>query len=225
MAASYSAREAADSVGSGAVPSASWRLHHLDRDLDHQPVVLAQVEPRELHDPPQALAERVRVDVERLGGGADVAATAQELLERSEERGRALAVVVGDPRDGLPVRVAHAAVERHPEEVLVRAELVVGHHARRAQKHGRPEERVRAPPRSRPGSSRPAADVRDADRDGPVQLRLEPAQRLEQPLLPPGGTRSSARIESSRRSKSEPGRRGRERLLEVVAAGLAAITT
>src|SRR5213592_4255061 len=38
-------------------------LDELDGDLDHQPVVLPQVEPGQLHDPPQALAQRVRVDV------------------------------------------------------------------------------------------------------------------------------------------------------------------
>ena len=75
---------------------APLQLHDLDRDLDHQPVVLAQVEAGELHDPAQPLAQRVRVDVERLRGRADVAAAAQELLERLQERGRALAVVVGE---------------------------------------------------------------------------------------------------------------------------------
>ena len=66
----------------------AWRLHQLHGDLDHEPVVLAEVEAGELADAAQPLAQRVRVDVERLGGGADVAAAAQELLERLEERGR-----------------------------------------------------------------------------------------------------------------------------------------
>ena len=61
--------------------SASW-ANTIFGDLDHEPVVLAQVEARELADPAQALAQRVRVDVERLGGRADGAAAAQELLQR-----------------------------------------------------------------------------------------------------------------------------------------------
>ena len=54
--------------------------HHLHGELHHQPVVAAQVEARELHDPPQSLAERVLVDVQRLGRRADVAAVAMVSL-------------------------------------------------------------------------------------------------------------------------------------------------
>src|SRR3712207_7009211 len=43
-------------------PERLLELHHLDGDLHHQPVVLAEIEPRQLHDPAQALAERVRVE-------------------------------------------------------------------------------------------------------------------------------------------------------------------
>ena len=94
--------------------------HHLHRDLDHEPVVLAQVEAGELLDAPKALAERVRMDVQRLGGRADVAAPAQELLEGAKERCLPLAVVVGDAsRSGRAGRRGRR-VERHAQEVLVR---------------------------------------------------------------------------------------------------------
>ena len=81
-------------------------LHHLDRDLDHQPVVPPQVEPGELRDAAEPLAERVRVDVERLGGRADGAVAAEELLERREELRAALRVVVGELDDRVDGRVA-----------------------------------------------------------------------------------------------------------------------
>src|SRR5438270_656869 len=68
----------------------------LDRDLDHQPVVAAEVDAREIPDPAEPLAQRVRVDEERVGGGADVPATAEELLERGEQRRTAVAVVVDE---------------------------------------------------------------------------------------------------------------------------------
>ncbi len=116
-------------VSGPAVPSAWLEPDELDRDLDHQPVVAAQVEPGELHDPSQPLPQRVRVNVQSLRRSTDVAAPAQELLERAEERGPALCVVRGEPRDGVAVAVSDVAVERHAEEVLVRPELVVRQHA------------------------------------------------------------------------------------------------
>src|SRR6266550_5956323 len=60
-------------------PEGLLELHELDRDLDHQPVVPPEVELRDLHDSPQTLAERVRVDVEGFGARAYVATTVQEL--------------------------------------------------------------------------------------------------------------------------------------------------
>src|SRR5256885_15550441 len=48
----------------------SVELGELERHLDHQPVLLSKVETGDLHDPAEALAERVRVDVQRLGGRA-----------------------------------------------------------------------------------------------------------------------------------------------------------
>ena len=80
-------------------PERLLQTHHLHGDLDHEPVVLAQVEARELADP--ASWAGVRVDVERLGGRADGAAAAQELLQRPEQRGRPLPVVIGDRATAL----------------------------------------------------------------------------------------------------------------------------
>src|SRR5688572_23571829 len=47
-------------------------LHHLHGDLDHEPVVAAEVEAGELADAAESLAQRVRVHEERLGSRADV---------------------------------------------------------------------------------------------------------------------------------------------------------
>src|SRR4051812_31652559 len=92
-------------------PQSLVQPHHLHGDLDEEPVLLAQVEAGELLDAPQALAQRVRVDEERLRGRADIAAPAQELLERAEERGLALPVVLRDLRDEVAMRVPDGRVE------------------------------------------------------------------------------------------------------------------
>src|SRR3954451_2499371 len=81
----------------GLPPQSLLQAHHLHGDLDEEPVLLAEVEPGELLDAAQALAQRVGMNVERLRGRADVSAPAQELLERAQERGLPLAVVFGDP--------------------------------------------------------------------------------------------------------------------------------
>ena len=67
----------------------------LERHLQQQPVGVARVEARELLDAPQPLAQRVGVDVERLRRRADVAALAQELLERMQELRIPAPIVLG----------------------------------------------------------------------------------------------------------------------------------
>src|SRR3990170_1075221 len=153
-------------------------LHHLHGDLDHEPVLLAQVEAGELHDSSQALAERVRVHVEGLRGGADVAAAAQELLERPQERGLALAVVLGEAGDGVAVRVAHARVEGHAQEVLVRPELLVGHDARLPLQPGRAEEGVAGFLEA--GGDGGGAPARTRDAHGGLGPALEPADLFDE---------------------------------------------
>src|SRR5688572_25850552 len=54
-------------------PQRLLEAHHLHGDLDHEPVVLAEVEAGELADAAKPLPQRVRMDVERLRGRADVA--------------------------------------------------------------------------------------------------------------------------------------------------------
>ena len=200
-----------------AVPSACLELHELHGDLDHQPVVAAQVEAGELADPAQPLAQRVRVDVERLGGRADVAAPAQELLERLQERGRALAVVVGDARDRVAVRVADAAVEatcaggtctgRAPRRPSRRASP--GGRSCRAARGGPPRTPAAKLAAPRQTFERPIAT-------GASSSSCSARTLASSALLAVGGTRRSARSESSRRSKSEPGSSRREGALELV---------
>ena len=57
----------------------------LHRDLDHQPVVAAEIDAREVADSPQPLPQRVRMDEEGLGRAADVAPPPEELLEGREQ--------------------------------------------------------------------------------------------------------------------------------------------
>jgi len=84
--------------------------------------------------------------------------------------------------DGVAVGVAHAAVERHAQEVLVGAELLVRHDTRGPLEHGRPEQRV--PRLLEAGGERrgAAADVRDADRGRRFELELQLADRTEQAI-------------------------------------------
>ena len=121
--------------------------------------------------------------VKRLGGRADAPAAAQELLKRFQERGAPLGVVLREPGDGVAVDVADAGVEGHPEEVLVRAELVVARHPALALEDARSEQRVARLLEPRREARRSAADVRDADRRRPAELRVEGAERIEQRLL------------------------------------------
>ena len=90
-------------------------------------------------------------------------------------------------RARVGVLVPHAAVERHAQEVLVRAELLVRHDARRALEHARSEQRVPGlleAGRERGGA---AADVRDADRGRRLELELQLADRTEQAVRSIGG--------------------------------------
>ena len=104
---------------------------------------LPEVEVGELADPPKPLAKRVRVHEQRLGRRADVAAPAEELLERRQELRLPLLVVGGEPTDGVDRRVAEPrTVVRDSEQVLVRAELVVDDDARLPAEHGGAGERV-----------------------------------------------------------------------------------
>src|SRR3954447_5744212 len=54
-------------------------------DLNHQPVLARDVQARQVMDSAQPLAEGVGVHVQRGGGGRDVAAAAQVLLERRQQ--------------------------------------------------------------------------------------------------------------------------------------------
>ena len=154
-----------------AAPERLLELHHLHGDLDREPVVAAEVEPGQLGDAAQSLAQRVRVDVQRLGGRADRAVPAQELLERREELRAALRVVLGELRDGVDGRVADAAVDGDAEEVLVGAEVVVRENSRLPGEDGRADERLLRLREAVRERSLALAHARDADRHGLARAR------------------------------------------------------
>ena len=153
-------------VGLAAPESRCCELHHLHGDLDGEPVVAPEVEPRELADPPQPLAQRVRMDVQRLRRRADRAVPAEELLERREELRAALRVVLGELPDGVDRRVADAAVDGDAQEVLVRAEIVVGEHGRLPGENDRADERLLRLGEAVGERRLALAHARHADRDG-----------------------------------------------------------
>src|SRR6266511_2057686 len=160
-----------------------FELDHLHGDLDQEPIVLAQVDTRELLNPPKPLAERVRMDVEGLGCRADVPAAAEELLERAQEGGLALPVVFGDAGDGVTVLVTHRRVDRHAQEVLVGPKFLIRHHGGLPADDRRAEEGVLGllePGAEARGS---LADMGDTHRHGGVESRMDLAELLDQRLL------------------------------------------
>jgi hypothetical protein len=58
-------RRQAGYVAGGGPPIACSKLHKLDRDLDHEPVVRAQVDAGQVHDSAQPLACSVRTALRR----------------------------------------------------------------------------------------------------------------------------------------------------------------
>src|SRR4051812_49816868 len=96
-----------------------------ERHLEVQPRgrVAAQAA-GQLLDLAEAVAQRVVVDEELLGGADAVALAAQEDLERVDERAVVLAVVVEQRADRLGA-VAAQLLEREPRQQSVDAELLV----------------------------------------------------------------------------------------------------
>ena len=126
----------------------------------------------------------------------------------AQERGRALAVVLGDARDRVAVRVADVAVERHAQEVLVRAELLVGHHAGRPLEDGRAEQRVarllEARPRSSPRPGRRSeSPIETGGSSSCLQSGGRPRRSCSSPSAGPGGARGSSR-RGGRRASPAP---------------------
>ena len=81
----------------------------LDRQLERQQVVLVEVEPGQLLDPAQPLAQRVRVD-EQLARALDHApALGQVPLERVEQRRAPPGVVVDQPSTAARIRSCGAS--------------------------------------------------------------------------------------------------------------------
>jgi hypothetical protein len=105
------------------------------------------------------------MDVESFRGRADVSPPPQELFQRLQERRRTMAVVLGDARHCVTVGVAGRGVERHAQEVLVGAELVVGHNAGAATDDRGAEKGVTGLLEAGGEARRALTRVRDTDRD------------------------------------------------------------
>ena len=173
--------------------------HQLDRDLDLEPVVAPEVEVRELADPPQPLAKRVRVHIQRLRGRADVAAPAQELLEGLRSCALPLLVVGGEPTDRVDGRVPDAAVVRDPQQVLVGAELVVGDDVRLPAEHGGAGERVARLLEAIDEGRRVRADARER------RSRRSPSSPwIDRSALDETASRRDASLARARGSQSSP---------------------
>ena len=119
-------------VGYGAL-RAAVQPRELDRQLEREQVVLVEVEPGQLLDPAQPLAQRVGVDEQRAGALDHAAALGQIALERVEQRRAPPAVVVDQQVDGGPHPVARRVVGADLDQVAVGAELRVGDRAAVAQ--------------------------------------------------------------------------------------------
>ncbi len=115
-------------------------LNELHGDLDHQPIVPPEVDAGEVGDAPKPLAQRVRVDEQRIGRRTDAPPTVQKGLEGEQERRSSLAVVVCEPADSVDRGIAHAAIGCNPQKVLVRPEILERHDRRLASENDRAEE-------------------------------------------------------------------------------------
>ena len=115
----------------------------LDRQLQRQQIVRVELEPGQLLDPGEPLAQRVRVDVQRPRALDHRSAFCQVALERVEQRGSALGVVGDQQVDGAPHPVVGRVLRGDVDEVAVGAELGVRDRAAIAEQ--RPADRRRVP--------------------------------------------------------------------------------
>ena len=167
------------------------------------------------------------MDVERLRRGADAAAPAEELLERLQERGLALLVVGGESRDRVHCRVADRRRRgRSGAGTCRRRAPRTSDDGGVALEHGRTRAAPGGPPRSRPRRSlAPAQALESPIATGSPSCACTRRTRPTSASAPAGGTRRSARSESSRRSKSEPGASAASARSSASWAGSAASTT
>ena len=107
--------------------------------------------------------------------------------------------------DRVDGRVADAAVDGDAEEVLVRAEVVVGEHGRRSAEDDRPDERLLRLGEAVRERGLALADARHADGDRLAELLVERRSRSRKASLDGLVSLTSARSESSRWSNSDPG--------------------
>ena len=97
----------------------------LQRQLQGEEILAAEIEIGDTLDPLEPLADRVGVHVEGAGAGGDAAPVGEELLQGLYQPGAA-ALVVGDQRlDRLVVAVTRGVLELEVNEVAIGAELLV----------------------------------------------------------------------------------------------------
>ena len=179
------------------------QLDELHGDLDHQPIVATKIDPREVADPPQPLPKRVRMDVERLCGRADVAPPLA---------GTPLGSAGVTPLDpGRSPRSSQTA-SRCVADAAIGAPSAAGTCTRRAPRTRPPTPPARAParrpapvlPPRTPRVARDAAQALEARSAAAARTRRIPSDDIDRLPVADRGTRSKPRSESSRRSKTDP---------------------
>ena len=97
----------------------------LQRQLQGEEVLAAEIEVGDALYPLEPLAHRVGVHIEGAGAGGDAAPVGEVLLQGLDQPGAA-ALVVGDQLlDRLVVAVARRVLELKVDEVAIGAELLV----------------------------------------------------------------------------------------------------
>ena len=142
-----------------ALAAGSVQTRHLERELEREQVLLAQVQSRDALDPVEALAHRIRVDVEVAGAGRNAAARSQEALERLDQLRVAAAVVLDQRVHRLPVAVVGRLVELQVHQVAVGAELLVRDGAAVGRERPPDAGGVRCLAHPPPGAGRTAVDL------------------------------------------------------------------
>src|SRR3989475_6985373 len=100
---------------------------HLRCPGEREPVFPVEIQTRDLLDPAQPLAKRVRVDEQGARAPDDVASMVEVALERVEQLRAAPAIVRHEQLELLLQLIAAGLLGAH--DVLVRAQVVVGRHA------------------------------------------------------------------------------------------------
>ena len=108
------------------VPADVVETGELERQLEREQILLAEIQVRYPLDPLEPLTHGVGVDVERPRARGHAAAIGEEALERLDEARTPPAVVLEQLLDGDPVAVVWGVIHLEVHEVLVGTEPLVG---------------------------------------------------------------------------------------------------